>query len=169
MALALLMMPVGCGDVARPPAGDDRTALPEGTLVADAESLLQAELQQTDREFARRVRETRLEGWVEAFAEEGMVLPAIGPVARGPNEIRELYAPLFADPDFEITWSPVGAEVASSGDFGYTFGDWQTSLPAGGAGGQAKNEGGKYVTIWRREEDGRWRVILDIGNSPGGE
>lgn len=95
-----------------------------------------------------------------------MVLPADGPVAKGPTAIRELFAPLFADPGFEITWAPTGTEVASSGDFGYTFGDWRTSMPtAGGEGGEVSQSEGKYVTVWQRDQDGRWRVIVDIGNS----
>lgn len=163
VAIGFLVSLCSCGDQTQQPSAGDGGSAPEGILVSDAESSLRAELEQADRAFARRVRDTRLDGWVDGFAEDGMVLPADGPIATGPSAIRELFAPLFAEPGFEISWAPVGAEVASSGDFGYTFGDWRTSMPTAGA--EVKEAEGKYVTVWRRDRDGRWRVLLDIGNT----
>ena len=94
-----------------------------------------------------------------------MVLPENGPVATGHGAIRRLYAPLFEDPGFEISWAPSGAEVAASGDFGYTFGDWNSSVPASERTFETSR--GKYVTVWRRDAKGSWRVVADIGNTRG--
>jgi len=163
VAAALLMLVNGCGDRSEPPVADDRGPTASGVLVSDAESLLRAELAQADREFARSVRDTGLEGWIAAFAENGRVLPADGPMVTGPSAIRDIFTPLFAQPGFEITWAPAGAEVATSGDLGYTYGHWKTSMPTVGAG--VEEAEGKYVTIWSRDSQGRWRVLLDIGNT----
>jgi ketosteroid isomerase-like protein len=155
----------GCGEGVEEPSSTAGGTVTEGILVSDARGLLRAELEQADREFARNVRDAGLDAWVDAFAENGLVLPADGPVATGRSAIRSLFEPLFAKPGFEITWSPMGAEVAASGDLGYTYGDWRTSMAADNE--EVTEAQGKYVTVWHREPGGRWQVLLDIGNTQG--
>lgn len=48
-------------------------------------------------------------------------------------------------------WTPEVAQVASSGDLGYTYGSFD---------GRTR---GNYVRIWRYTKDG-WRIVLDITN-----
>ena len=163
LMLGLAISGIGCGDRAERTEPLDDNGRVNGTLVSDSIGTLRAELIQADRDFARRVREGRLESWVDAFAEDGMVLPKDGPIAAGGEAIRELFAPLFSQPGFDITWSPAGSNVASSGDLGYTFGTWKTSIEE--PSGSVQEAEGKNVTIWRREADGRWRVQLDMGNT----
>lgn len=161
-ALGLLILGLGCRDPVPSSDSPGPTGPPNGRLVSDAESLLRAELIQADREFAQSVRTGRLDGWVAAFDEDGMVLPADGPIAVGPEAIRDLFSPLFAEPSFDMTWVPAGAEAAASGDFGFTFGDWETTTAAPET--DLEKAEGKYVTVWRKGADGKWRVLADIGN-----
>lgn len=56
-----------------------------------------------------------------------------------------------------LTWEPVFADVSSSGDLGYTWGNWkfvQTDSVFYG----------NYITIWRKQKDGSWKMTLDAGN-----
>ncbi len=57
-----------------------------------------------------------------------------------------------------ITWHPINAEVARSGELGYSWGNWQFKT-------QDTTYYGNYVTIWKKKEDGKWKMILDGGNS----
>lgn len=57
-----------------------------------------------------------------------------------------------------ITWHPINAEVARSGELGYSWGNWQFKT-------QDTTFYGNYVTIWKKKEDGKWKMILDGGNS----
>ncbi|MDP2688399.1 MAG: nuclear transport factor 2 family protein [Aequorivita sp.] len=57
-----------------------------------------------------------------------------------------------------ITWHPIKAEVARSGELGYSWGNWQFKTPD-------TTYYGNYVTIWKKKEDGKWKMILDGGNS----
>jgi len=64
-----------------------------------------------------------------------------------------------------LLWEPCFAEVASSGDLGYTTGPWEWHPPADSAGTPATPDRyayGHFSSIWKREH-GVWRVILDIG------
>jgi ketosteroid isomerase-like protein len=65
-----------------------------------------------------------------------------------------------------LMWEPSFAEVASSGDFGYTTGPWEFHPAPDTAGTPAPPEAylyGQFNSIWRREKGNKWRVIADIG------
>lgn len=59
-----------------------------------------------------------------------------------------------------LFWWPVFADVASSGDFGYTTGPYEVSKdrsnPEPGAFGY-------YSTVWKKNERGEWKVAIDMG------
>jgi ketosteroid isomerase-like protein len=69
----------------------------------------------------------------------------------------------------ELWWQPVFADMAYSGDFGYTTGPWEWK--------RLKNDNtpsayGYYNSIWKKEKDGIWKVVIDIGipnNIPSAE
>lgn len=57
-----------------------------------------------------------------------------------------------------LKWAPDYADVAASGELGYTTGPWTIQKEAGGAIlGQ-----GRYVTIWRHKKGG-WKIVTDCG------
>lgn len=71
-----------------------------------------------------------------------------------------------AKPDARLTWYPLLADVAQTGDLGYTTGPW-TLLQNDRA--QAT---GEYVTLWRKQADGQWKYAVNmsierIGVPPG--
>ena len=70
--------------------------------------------------------------------------------------------PAFSDSTRQLRWEPDTAVVAASGDVGYTLGHWESVLR--GAAGDSVVGRGNYVTIWRRQSDGTWKVAVDIGN-----
>lgn len=56
-----------------------------------------------------------------------------------------------------IRWRPLHAEVAASGELGYT---WGVAESAPAKEGPFKPYG-IYVTIWKRQADGQWRFVYD--------
>lgn len=63
------------------------------------------------------------------------------------------------DSRFELKWEPGGAEIASSGDMGYTYGVYEMKVK-----GTDSSLFGNYVTIWKKQKDGKWKFSLDSGN-----
>lgn len=57
-----------------------------------------------------------------------------------------------------ISWNPVDAVVARSGDLAYSWGNWKFN---------AKDTVfyGNYFTAWKKQSDGSWKVALDGGNN----
>ena len=63
------------------------------------------------------------------------------------------------DTGFTLNWQPESAFVAQSADLGYTYGVYalqphsiDTILY------------GTYVSIWKKQKDGQWKLALDSGN-----
>ena len=64
---------------------------------------------------------------------------------------------------FSLSWTPVKAELAESGDLGYTIGKWTLTTKDG------TTQYGVYVTVWKRRDDGSWKYVVDAGNDTPGE
>lgn len=62
------------------------------------------------------------------------------------------------DTGIVLTWVPIRADVAKSGDIGYTYGTYNVEVKGIGA------EEGTYCTIWKRDKEHGWKFILDTGN-----
>ena len=59
-------------------------------------------------------------------------------------------------PGRKLTWYPVLADAAQSGDLGYTTGPWtllQDDRP---------QAAGEYVTVWRKQLDGKWKLAVNM-------
>jgi ketosteroid isomerase-like protein len=61
-----------------------------------------------------------------------------------------------------LSWEPEVAAISASGDLGYTTGPWE--LRARGATDTVSGAG-HYVTVWRRDSTGAWKIAIDIGTS----
>jgi ketosteroid isomerase-like protein len=66
-----------------------------------------------------------------------------------------------------LRWEPAFVDVSASGDIGYTWGRYELSVPMARAGSPPYTRRGTYVTIWKRQPNGAWRVVLD-GSNPDG-
>ncbi|HTA28310.1 MAG TPA: DUF4440 domain-containing protein [Bacteroidia bacterium] len=66
------------------------------------------------------------------------------------------------DTSFTLQWTPLKAEVAASGDLGYTFGGW--TMKAKTKAGHDTSLYGNYITIWQKQADGTWKYVYDGGN-----
>src|SRR5262245_21280582 len=90
------------------------------------------------------------------FLAEDSILFRPGPVS-GKKWIEEHPAPSTL-----LTWEPIFADIAQSGDLGYTTGPWEIrpSNP------QYKPSAyGHLFTVWKRQSDGTWKVALHLGIS----
>jgi ketosteroid isomerase-like protein len=98
------------------------------------------------------------------YAETALAYPPNAVLASGRDAAEKVWASYFAAaPDFKISWKTTHAEMAKSGDMGYTTGTYEDSYT--GADGKTVNEKGKYVCVWAKQKDGSWKAVHDIWNS----
>ena len=60
-----------------------------------------------------------------------------------------------------VTWEPYFVEMSVSGDLGYTLGKSQSTVTS--ATGKKTVSYGHYVTIWKKQPDGSWKLVFDGG------
>lgn len=114
-----------------------------------------AEMMQADADFAAMAAE---KGYRKAFLQymedEAVLLRDNYLPIIGADAVR--YVTGMNDSTFTVDWSPQGGDVSISGDMGYTFGIYELRTAL-------ERQSGTYVTVWRRQEDGSWKYLLDAG------
>ena len=120
-----------------------------------------AALLQVDRDFAKTGVAKNLDGFMSYIAEDVRFYSA-GVMRTGRLPFREGWAKGFADPNWSISWAPLYAEATHSADLGYTTGSFEIHEKS--PDGTPLVRKGSYVTIWRKQPDGTWKVALDIGS-----
>jgi ketosteroid isomerase-like protein len=118
-------------------------------------------LMEIDREFATLSLEKGANESFLAFIDDNCVLlrPNRTPVI-GRQKIEEMFN--SPDTSFTLNWKPLFADISKSGDLGYTYGIYKIEMDS--PEGTLVTKEGTYVTIWKKDENGNWKFVLDTGN-----
>ncbi len=103
-----------------------------------------------------------LELWLSLMTDETIKMPPDAPAIFGKEELRANNEPLFDNFTLEMALFPEEAQV--DGDLGFARGTY-TFLLTPKAGGEPIYMDGKYLTIWKRQADGSWKMSHDCYNS----
>jgi uncharacterized protein (TIGR02246 family) len=108
------------------------------------------------------------EGWAKGdaalvaaiFASDGVQLAGNGEIIRGPREIRDRQKKQMesVDPGTKVTVTTT--KVWLDGDTAYETGKYKYEYKEKGK--PAVDEG-RYVTTWKRQKDGSWKLSMDMG------
>jgi len=131
------------GLIVLPSAGRAAAPAPSPALLVDAEAAFQ---QAVSSEGIRA-------GFLRYLAASSVGLTP--PPVPGPAHYQGL-----ADRPGRLLWRPDLAAIALAGDLGFTSGPWLSFKDASTAEADA---GGYYLSVWRRDDTGRWQVWLDGG------
>lgn len=66
--------------------------------------------------------------------------------------------------DLTLTWSPLYGDVSLSGELGYTYGTYELGFK--NEKGENEIRKGTYLSVWKKDDSGKWKWVLDTGN-PG--
>jgi uncharacterized protein (TIGR02246 family) len=135
------------------------------SLPADAQTkgLSQAEIRNIDQiaETAMKAAVARdFETWSALFLDDGVVYPPNEPAVKGRAAIRawlEKFPPIT---EFKL----VHVKVDGREDLAYVLGTYAMTITPPGAPGPVKDSG-KFVTVVRRQADGRWLTAVDMFSS----
>lgn len=120
-----------------------------GSVDVDA---LEESLRRTETAFAQTMADRDLEAFA-SFLEEGAVFSSPQGTSKGKDAILEEWSRYFEEDTAPFSWRPERVFVSPDGTLGGTTG------PVMDAAG---NVGGQFVSTWRRQPDGRWKIILDM-------
>ena len=116
-------------------------------------------LRQLEANFAADVAHNGHAAFLTYFAEDGVELVDGGGINSNDDMRKQPPWPEGTT----LTWTPVKAEMAASGDLGYTYGNFVYT--AKNKEGKLVANYGKYTSIWKKQKDGQWKVVVDMGNS----
>jgi uncharacterized protein (TIGR02246 family) len=152
VAVGLVMMLSGCSDTPAPPAD---------TSAADLKAIKDGEITWNSEFGAKDVDKV-----ASHYADEASLMIPGQPLVAGKNGIHSAIQTLFADPDLKLSFTTVSADVSKSGDLAYTHGTYAMTS-TNPKTKRVESETGKYVTVYRKQADGSWKVVADIDNADG--
>jgi ketosteroid isomerase-like protein len=138
-------------------------AVPNTRPLASASAKATADtLRQLEGEFMKAAAERGSAGYMSYYADDAVEVPNGGPIIQGKVNIAKGMG--FLDQkDNHLTWTPVGADISASADLGYTYGTFE--FRSKDKDGKPVIDHGKYTSIWKKQQDGSWKVVLDMGNA----
>lgn len=116
-------------------------------------SVAKLQVENTERAFARAFAERDLKAFGQFLARDAVFLSG-GNRLHGKQEILDVWAPLVRSEAAPFSWAPDSIEMLASGELALSTG--LVRDPAGAVTG-------RFVSIWRREASGNWKIIADRG------
>ena len=109
-----------------------------------------------ERAFAATMAKRDLAGFTALISQEAIFMGASDTprVLRGRQAIVDVWKQYFDGPQAPFSWEPDIVEVLDSGTLALSSG------PVHDPKGELS---GRFNSIWRREPDGRWRIVFDRG------
>jgi ketosteroid isomerase-like protein len=80
-------------------------------------------------------------------------------IRRGPAAVAEVWKAFYEGPAAPFSWKPDTVEVLDSGSLAFSSG------PVFAPDGARVST---FNSVWRKEPDGKWRVVFDKGCPPCG-
>jgi ketosteroid isomerase-like protein len=122
----------------------------------------QADLLRVDEEFSAAAQKIGVgEAFLRYADPDAVMLPENQDAVKGLEGVRRQFAGFPAGST--LAWKPFQAEVAASGDLGYTLGTYE--LRGKSADGQPTVRYGKYCSVWKKQKDGSWKWVVDVGTA----
>jgi ketosteroid isomerase-like protein len=137
--------------------------VPNATRFSSASTKATADtLRQLEGEFMKASAERGSQGYLSYYADDAVEVPNGAPLIQGKVNIAKTMG-FLDDKNNHLTWTPVGADISAAGDLGYTYGNYE--FTSKDKGGKTVVDHGKYTSIWKKQGQGSWKVVLDMGNA----
>jgi ketosteroid isomerase-like protein len=171
MRAAIVLVLGACGMVrAQMPGAPGMEGLGQGSQGPQLSPLTQPtlsagviQLMELEGKFAQAVARGGGKAFVEWFADDAVVLNNGQPATMGKAAIAAQAK--WDAKEYQLTWSPEGAQMGPSNDMGFTWGHYE---------GRSKDKNsqpmvlsGRYMTVWKRLPDGSWKVAMDASANDG--
>jgi len=104
--------------------------------------------------FAKTMEDRNFNAFLSFVSTEAVFFNGNEPL-RGHDAITQAWAPFFEAETAPFSWQPDVIEVLESG---------RLALSSGPVRGESGEILGRFNSIWRKDNDGQWRVVFDKGS-----
>ncbi|HXN98085.1 MAG TPA: SgcJ/EcaC family oxidoreductase [Candidatus Acidoferrales bacterium] len=144
--IALVLLASSCGE-----------KTPPDTRAAD-----ESAIRNLDAQWSKAAAAKDVDATVSYYSDDASLLGPNAPIASDKQGIRAAWASLLGT-DTSLTWQASKVEVSRSGDLAYVQGVYQ--MTSKDARGKPTSDTGKFVEVWKKQADGKWKTVADIFNS----
>jgi ketosteroid isomerase-like protein len=117
---------------------------------------LQQQVRDAERAFAKTMADRDHAAFVSFLSEEAIFLGPEGAL-RGRKAVAEGWKRFYDGPVAPFAWEPQRVEVIESGSL---------AISTGPVFDPQRKRIGTFTSTWRRDSDGKWRIVLDSGCPP---
>jgi ketosteroid isomerase-like protein len=121
------------------------------------------QLVKSDAAFAQSVAEKNRDKFLSFVADVTTFNGGTANELHGRDAVMKAWGDFFAPNGPTLSWTPIRGEVIGAGDVGYTTG--RSIFRQKDPNGKVTERRGQYVTIWRKQTDGSWKVVFDTGST----
>lgn len=125
---------------------------------AEAENLMNL-----SREWSQAAKDKDVDKVVSYWAEDAVLMSPDEPALIGADKLRAMVEESMEVPGFEVGWEPQEAYVSKGGDLGYVIVKNYFKVPVDTLGNMTTIHN-KGVEIWKKQDDGSWKNVVDIYN-----
>jgi uncharacterized protein (TIGR02246 family) len=140
------------------------TAQPPAPAPVDTRAQDEAAIRAAVQDWGKAIENKNLDQTLSYYADDAWVYPQNAPIAKTADQRRSVWTGFFATPGAsDMEGATKRVEVARSGDLAVEFGTFAMTM--NDKNGKPVTETEKYVTTWKKQGDGKWKVIADIWNT----
>jgi ketosteroid isomerase-like protein len=116
-----------------------------------SESTPEEAIQAVNELWLKAIDNKYVEQTVSVYDAEAVTAGSAMPPAQGIAGIRAMWTNLFAQPGFNLSWKTDKIVVTKSGTIAFMTAIWRGE----------PNLTGPCMAVWRKQPDGRWKVLID--------
>jgi ketosteroid isomerase-like protein len=114
-----------------------------------------------DTEWSKAASALDIDRVVSFYADDASLLQPNAPIATGKEALRKEWSNLLVG--YSGGWQATKVEASRGGDMGYIVGTYNVTWTRPNS--KPVKDRGKYVEVWKKQPDGKWKAVADIFNS----
>jgi len=120
----------------------------------------EATIYKVDSMLVAAINERDVETWLSFLSDDAKMMPPNAPAVEGKDAIRQMLGEFLKFPKLQISHDPYSVIVSEDANMAYIWYDYEIVL---GDGESAPHiEKGKDISIYRKQADGSWKLVVDI-------
>ncbi|HYV98188.1 MAG TPA: DUF4440 domain-containing protein [Gemmatimonadaceae bacterium] len=124
--------------------------------LADADK---AAIATASADFQKAVRASAWDAWADSYSADAVLGPPNGAELRSRAGMLNWAKTIPPNKDFTLKQ----VDVEGRGDLAYVYGHYSWVVMPPGA--PEVPDSGKYIEVWKKQSDGKWKIVRDVFNS----
>lgn len=150
---ASLLLLAGCNSAPTTPAA------PAVDLVAE-----QSKIRDIESGWVKEAAAKDLEKSAGHYSDDAILMLPGAPPAKGKDAIKAAWKGMLDDPNLKLNFSADRVEMSAGGDLATTRGSYSMTV-TNPKTKKPVDDKGSYMTVYKKQADGTWRVIEDMTSS----